>query len=123
MGESAFAEKKGDLTQLELPSGVASFVKELRKVSDNATPIILALVEGRPRLLGDIPAVVSLTWNYHLIFPGGRCWCTLHHRSRSESRHGEKIPRGRDARTAHSTRSCKRVAMIGCAVLPRSTVN
>lgn len=57
-GEPAYAEKPGDITELELPRGISEFVKELRKVSDDTTPIVLALVEGRPRLLGDLPRTV-----------------------------------------------------------------
>lgn len=58
VGESAFAEKPGDLSELELPQGISAFVSELRKVTDDTTPIVLALVEGRPRLLGDLPQTV-----------------------------------------------------------------
>lgn len=60
VGESAFAEKPGDISELELPQGISAFVKDLRKVSDDRTPIILALLEGRPRLLRDIPRTVRL---------------------------------------------------------------
>lgn len=58
MGEPAYTEKPGDLSELDLPLGISEFVKELRKVSDDTTPIVLALVEGRPRLLGDLPHTV-----------------------------------------------------------------
>ncbi|CAN0525407.1 unnamed protein product, partial [Scytosiphon promiscuus] len=58
VGEPAYAEKNGDLKQLDLPSGIAAFVKDLKKVSDDTPPIVLALVEGRPRLLGDLPGMV-----------------------------------------------------------------
>lgn len=61
VGEPAYAEKNGDLKQLDLPSGIAAFVKDLKKVSDGTTPIVLALVEGRPRLLGDLPGMVRVT--------------------------------------------------------------
>lgn len=60
VGEYAFAEKMGDVEDLALPSSISAFVKELRKVTDAATPVVLALVEGRPRLLGDLTRVVSL---------------------------------------------------------------
>lgn len=60
VGESAFAEKPGDISELELPQGISAFVKDLRKVSDDRTPIILALLEGRPRILRDIPRTVRL---------------------------------------------------------------
>lgn len=59
VGEGAFAEKNGDLSDLALPLGISAFVKELKKVTDAATPLVLALVEGRPRLLGDLSRVVS----------------------------------------------------------------
>lgn len=58
MGEPAFAEKPGDISELELPQGISAFVKELRRVTDDRTPIVLALVEGRPRLLGSLPHTV-----------------------------------------------------------------
>lgn len=59
VGEGAYAEKKGDLKDLALPAGVEEFVKDVRKVADATTPIVLVLVQGRPRLLGDLPRVVS----------------------------------------------------------------
>lgn len=59
VGETAYTEKEGDLRHLELPEGVVAFVKELRKVADSRSPLVLVLVEGRPRLLGDLPQVVS----------------------------------------------------------------
>lgn len=59
VGESNFAEKPGDISELELPRGISAFVRDLRKVTDDMTPIVLALVEGRPRLLGDLPHTVK----------------------------------------------------------------
>lgn len=63
-GEPVYTEKPGDISELDLPPGIATFVKELRKVSDDITPIILALVEGRPRLLGDLPQTVRSTQDF-----------------------------------------------------------
>ena len=60
VGEDSYTEKRGDLLDLDLPEGVMAFVKELRRVTDDTTPLVLVLVEGRPRLLGDLPRVVSV---------------------------------------------------------------
>lgn len=59
LGEAAYSEKKGDIKQLDLNPGLAEVVKNIRNVADNTTPIVLALVEGRPRLLGELPRLVS----------------------------------------------------------------
>ncbi|CAM9496692.1 unnamed protein product [Ectocarpus sp. 6 AP-2014] len=71
VGESAFAEKPGDISELELPQGISAFVKDLRKVSDDRTPIILALLEGRPRILRDIPRTVDAVLHAYLPGPAG----------------------------------------------------
>ncbi|CAN0030208.1 unnamed protein product, partial [Laminaria digitata] len=71
VGEPAYAEKNGDLKQLDLPKGIAAFVKDLKLVSDDTTPIILALVEGRPRLLGDLPGMVDAVLHTYLLGPAG----------------------------------------------------
>ncbi|CAM9120440.1 unnamed protein product, partial [Scytosiphon promiscuus] len=70
-GEPAYTEKPGDISELDLPPGISAFVKELRKVSDGMTPIILALVEGRPRLLGDLPQDVDAVMHTYLLGPSG----------------------------------------------------
>ncbi|CAN0402501.1 unnamed protein product, partial [Hapterophycus canaliculatus] len=70
-GEHAYTEKPGDISELDLPPGISEFVKELRKVSDDRTPIILALVEGRPRLLGDLPKKVDAVMHTFLLGPSG----------------------------------------------------
>lgn len=60
VAENAYAEKNGDLSDLALRPGISQLVKDLKKVTDKGTPLVLALVEGRPRLLGDLTSVVSL---------------------------------------------------------------
>ncbi len=53
LGEGTYAEKPGDIDDLTLPQGQIDYVKELSAVK----PVILVMVEGRPRLIHD--AVVA----------------------------------------------------------------
>lgn len=48
IGEAAYAEKPGDIDDLNLPIGQVEYVREL---AATGTKIILVLVQGRPRLL------------------------------------------------------------------------
>ncbi|GLD91844.1 hypothetical protein PINS_up000377 [Pythium insidiosum] len=51
IGESSYAEKPGDIYDLALPAGQISYVREL---ASTGTKVIVVLVGGRPRLLGDL---------------------------------------------------------------------
>jgi beta-glucosidase len=51
LGESPYTEKPGDLNDLWLPKAQRDLVKA---VSETGTPIILVMVEGRPRIISDI---------------------------------------------------------------------
>ncbi|GMF16740.1 unnamed protein product [Phytophthora lilii] len=48
IGEAAYAEKPGDLDDLNLPAGQVEYVRE---IAATGTKIILVLAQGRPRLL------------------------------------------------------------------------
>ena len=50
-GENRFAEFSGNLDDLALPKGQTDFVETLMATG---TPVIVVLVEGRPRLLGNL---------------------------------------------------------------------
>lgn len=73
VAENAYAEKNGDLADLALRPGISQLVKDLKKVTDKGTPLVVALVEGRPRLLGDLTAVVSLLAQLDCVLQ----YCTL----------------------------------------------
>eukprot|EP00004_Rigifila_ramosa_P021277 TRINITY_DN562_c0_g1_i1.p1 TRINITY_DN562_c0_g1~~TRINITY_DN562_c0_g1_i1.p1 ORF type:complete len:545 (-),score=159.97 TRINITY_DN562_c0_g1_i1:7-1641(-) len=51
VGESTYAEKPGDIFDLSLSSGQLDLV---RQIASTGTRVVLVLLEGRPRLLGDI---------------------------------------------------------------------
>jgi len=53
IGESPYTEKPGDLNDLWLPEAQRDLVKA---VSETGTPVVLVLVEGRPRVISDIEA-------------------------------------------------------------------
>lgn len=50
LGEGAYAETPGNIADLELPDAQQTL---LRRVTSTGTPVVLLLVEGRPRLIGD----------------------------------------------------------------------
>lgn len=54
-GERPYTEKIGDLNDLALPSGQAEYITEL---ASTGTKVIFVLIEGRPRLLGDLPQLM-----------------------------------------------------------------
>jgi len=56
IGEGPYAEKPGDINDPNLPSSQVDYVKEL---SSTTTPVVLVVVEGRPRLLQGIPEMVE----------------------------------------------------------------
>jgi beta-glucosidase len=51
IGEDSYAEKPGDINDLDLPLGQVEYVREL---ASTGTKIVLVLVQGRPRLLQGI---------------------------------------------------------------------
>ncbi|CAM9306867.1 unnamed protein product [Chrysoparadoxa australica] len=68
VGEGNYTEKPGDIQDLALPKGQVDFVREVAASAELVTPIILLLIEGRPRLLGD--AVQSSRAVLHAYLPG-----------------------------------------------------
>ena len=70
LGESHYAEKPGDIDDLRLPG--QQF--ELAQAIVDANPfVVIVLIEGRPRLLGDIPSQVPSVLHAYLPGPmGGR---------------------------------------------------
>lgn len=56
IGESPYTEKPGDINDLWLPDAQRELVKT---ISETGTPVILVLVEGRPRIISDIEAVAD----------------------------------------------------------------
>ncbi|EQC42598.1 hypothetical protein SDRG_00327 [Saprolegnia diclina VS20] len=55
LGEGPYAEKPGDIDDLSLPLDQLLYVRSL---ATTPTKIILVLLQGRPRLLHDLPALV-----------------------------------------------------------------
>jgi len=51
IGESPYTEKPGDLNSLALPEVQRTLVK---RIAETGTPVILVLVEGRPRVINEI---------------------------------------------------------------------
>lgn len=51
VGESTYTEQPGDIADLTLPAAQRDLVK---KVAETGTPIVLVMVEGRPRIVNDI---------------------------------------------------------------------
>lgn len=51
IGESTYTETPGDFTSLELPNAQKELV---RQVAVTGTPVVLVLVEGRPRIINEI---------------------------------------------------------------------
>lgn len=50
LGEGAYAETPGNIADLELPDAQQTL---LRRVASTGTPVVLLLVEGRPRIVGE----------------------------------------------------------------------
>eukprot|EP00898_Chlorokybus_atmophyticus_P007185 jgi/Chlat1/7468/Chrsp6S07475 len=48
LGEKSYAEKPGDTSTLDLPEGQRALAKRL---GDTGTPVVVVLIQGRPRLL------------------------------------------------------------------------
>lgn len=56
IGEGTYAEKPGDIEDLSLAEGQRIYVETLAQIG---TPIILILIEGRPRLLNGLAELSS----------------------------------------------------------------
>ncbi|QXD15450.1 glycoside hydrolase family 3 C-terminal domain-containing protein [Rhodocaloribacter litoris] len=70
VGEDAYAEKPGDLDDLALPEAQRALVQA---VTATGTPVVLVLVEGRPRLLGRAAdAATAVLMAYWPGMEGGR---------------------------------------------------
>ena len=70
LGEAPYTEKPGDLNDLHLPEAQRTLVKRL---ADTGKPIVLVLVEGRPRVINDIePLADAILMAYLPGNEGGR---------------------------------------------------
>ncbi|OIQ30506.1 MAG: hypothetical protein BM564_02755 [Bacteroidetes bacterium MedPE-SWsnd-G2] len=70
VGEMPATEKPSDINSLELPEAQKELIKALSKLNK---PIILVLIEGRPRLISDIePLVDAIVMGYLPGQEGGR---------------------------------------------------
>ncbi|KAG6609745.1 Lysosomal beta glucosidase [Phytophthora cinnamomi] len=85
IGEAPYAEKWGDIDELTLPSGQLEYVQAL---ANTGTKVVLILFEGRPRLLGSLPDLVSaVVW--------GGLPCEQGGQAMAEILFGEVNPSGR----------------------------
>ncbi|KAJ1841199.1 hypothetical protein LPJ73_006192, partial [Coemansia sp. RSA 2703] len=64
LGEHTYAENEGNIDSLVLPWGQLNLVYTVAKQTNK--PIIVVLVEGRPRGLGDIPKIADAVVNAYL---------------------------------------------------------
>lgn len=70
IGESTYTETPGDIADLRLPAAQRNLVK---KVAQTGTPVVLVLVEGRPRIINDIePLADGVLMTYLPGHEGGR---------------------------------------------------
>ena len=63
LGEGAYAETPGNLNHMALPGAQRTL---LRRIADTGTPVVLVLIQGRPRLLketADLPDAVLSAYN------------------------------------------------------------
>ncbi|TMW60862.1 hypothetical protein Poli38472_000904 [Pythium oligandrum] len=65
LGEGPYAEKPGDLDDLDLPPGQGEYV---RAIASTGTKVIVLLVGGRPRLLRDLPKLADAV--LYALLPG-----------------------------------------------------
>ena len=65
IGEATYTEKPGDIDDLSLPENQIELVKAIAKTN---TPIVLVLVEGRPRLIREIEPLADAI--LHAYLPG-----------------------------------------------------
>lgn len=60
IGEMPYVEKPGDIHDLSLPDAQLALVKA---IAETGTPIVLILVEGRPRIINEIePLAAAVIW-------------------------------------------------------------
>ncbi|KAG6971689.1 hypothetical protein JG687_00001882 [Phytophthora cactorum] len=85
IGEDTYAEKPGDIDDLDLPAGQIAYVEAL---AATGTKVILVLFEGRPRLLGSLPDTASAVIH-------GLLACELGGQALVEILYGEVNPSGR----------------------------
>ncbi|RLN94310.1 hypothetical protein BBJ28_00003832 [Nothophytophthora sp. Chile5] len=85
IGEHTYAEKPGDIDELDLPSGQVDYVEAL---AATGTKIILVLFEGRPRLLDTLPDTATAVIH-------GLLACELGGQAMAEILYGEVNPSGK----------------------------
>ncbi|ETW00493.1 hypothetical protein H310_07108 [Aphanomyces invadans] len=85
LGEGPYAEKPGDINDLELPRGQQEYVRAL---AATGTKVVLVLVQGRPRLLRGLPDVVHAVVNAMLP-------CELGGRTIADVLLGKVVPSGK----------------------------
>jgi beta-glucosidase len=68
LGESTYAEKPGDIDDLMLPSGQLAL---LRALTASATPVVVVLVQGRPRTFDGAIGAANAVVNAYLPGPDG----------------------------------------------------
>jgi beta-glucosidase len=85
IGEGPYAEKPGDISDLNLPSGQIEFVEQLQSYG---TPVIMVIVSGRPRLLNGAVGASNAILNAYTPGPMGG-------QSVAETIVGLNIPSGR----------------------------
>ncbi len=70
IGEATYTETPGDIANLQLPDAQRNLVKQ---VAETGTPVVLVLVEGRPRVINDIePLADGVLMAYLPGHEGGR---------------------------------------------------
>ncbi|ETW00492.1 hypothetical protein H310_07107 [Aphanomyces invadans] len=85
LGEGPYAEKPGDINDLELPRGQQEYVRAL---AATGTKVVLVLVQGRPRLLRGLPDVAHAVVNAMLP-------CELGGRAIADVLLGKVVPSGK----------------------------
>ncbi|KAG7395708.1 hypothetical protein PHYBOEH_003313 [Phytophthora boehmeriae] len=85
IGETPYAEKRGDIDNLDLPEGQVKFIEALQATG---TKVIIVLFEGRPRLLGSIP-------DNAMAIIDGLLPCELGGQAMAEILYGEVNPSGK----------------------------
>ena len=63
LGEGAYTETPGNISNMHLPDAQREL---LQRVSETGTPVVLVLIQGRPRLLGktaDLPDAILTAYN------------------------------------------------------------
>mmetsp|Transcript_4919 Transcript_4919/g.9247 ORF Transcript_4919/g.9247 Transcript_4919/m.9247 type:complete len:916 (+) Transcript_4919:105-2852(+) len=71
LGEETYTEKPGDINDLTLAQGQIEYMEALTAALDPSIPIILILLEGRPRLLQGLPQLADAVLLGYLPGPMG----------------------------------------------------